>query len=797
MKDFRIVIVSWNVERLLERCLKSLPEACDGLDWDVVVVDNASSDESAKKAEGLMSEWANGHVIINPENRGFAKACNQGIDGYNARYVLLLNPDTECPPGSLFHFINAADSTDRRTSDVRHSADVGRPTGILGPRLVETDGKHQPSVRGFPNVWNQMGILLKLHHVLPWFFRKYFNGSEQVMGACFLIRRELLEQIGGLDERYFIWFEEVDFCKQAKARGWEVRYEPSVTVIHHGGQSFAQVMSAKKQAMFNDSLKKYFKKWHPGWRAWLISLVCPAALLETKIIGIVSSNIVLAWVLGIALFELVSLATVFNPVPRAVATVAVGLTVFMAAIRRPSFALAMLLVELMIGSKGALLKIPNGWEVDGGISLRIVITAAFLLGWLYRRTSDVRRYVRQLSDVRRPTIGGISKPWVALAALCMWGVIRGFWLKNQFLFQDANAWGYLILLLPVLNIARRDSKNLLHYTTQAAIAALLWVPIKTLTLLYVWSHGIKSLSQPLYLWVRRTGVGEVTLVTGNLFRVFIQSQVYAIFALLFAAAYVARSKRVTRNGGPPATGDQQVEDDGGGPRQDPSFWVIPIASAGSLLISLSRSFWVGFICGIACFKLLAWRAKFSFSQFWSVGWRFGAGFFAAVGLIFAVVAFPYPPVDVGSLATLFGSRGSVSDAAAETRWSLLPAVIYKIKQAPILGSGFGATITYHSKDPRILAKNPYGLYTTYAFEWGWLEHWIKFGILGIPVMLWLLCSIVRRAWRSDGPWWVRTGFVASIVSLGALHVFTPYLNHPLGFGLLLAAEGWIVATKRE
>jgi hypothetical protein len=179
----------------------------------------------------------------------------------------------------------------------------------------------------------------------------------------------------------------------------------------------------------------------------------------------------------------------------------------------------------------------------------------------------------------------------------------------------------------------------------------------------------------------------------------------------------------------------------------------------------------------------------------SIG-RVAFAFITAAVIIFAVVAFPYPKTDIGSLQDLFASRGSVTDAAAESRWNLLPVLMGKIGSSPILGSGFGATVTYQTKDPRILAQNPGGWYTTYAFEWGWLEHWIKFGILGIPVMLWLLMSVAWRTWKTEGEWWIRAGFVSSLAALGILHVFTPYLNHPLGFGFLLAAEGWMTARRR-
>ncbi len=751
MKDLRIVIVSWNVEKHLERCLRSLESACSGLDWEVVVVDNASQDASVQIARQIGSTV---RVIPNADNRGFAKACNQGIAGFDSRYVLLLNPDTECPKGSLLNLVKVADSHPR--------------AGIIGPKLTNFDSSLQHSVRRFPSVWNQAGILLKLHHILPRLFRRYFfplsKGEykgvvDQVMGACFLIRRSLMDDIGGLDERYFIWFEEVDYCRRAVERGWQVLYEPSVRVIHHGGTSFAQVMSTTRQEMFNESLIKYFMKWHAGWKARVIKTLSPVSLLQAKLIDIRNKpeSQWIYWFLGIIAIETLSLITVFEPIPRGLVTIIAGISMFVLARKKPELGLAVLLLELAIGSKGALFKIPNGWEVDGGISIRIVMTAAFFLGWLNLSTFNVGRLT---SDVERRSMW----PWLSLGGLCVWGVMRGMWLKNQYIVQDANAWGFLILLLPVLDIASRSGERLRHHAGQAIYAALLWLPIKTLTLLYVWSHGIHSLSRPLYLWVRRTGVGEVTLISGNLFRIFVQSQVYAISGLIFSLS--ATRTRLA----------------------------LLILSCVSILISLSRSFWIGLFAGLSVLAFLLWKdiGKNDIIVFIS---RIAVGFIVAFALIYAVLSFPIPKVVVESIATSFGSRGSVTDAAAVSRWNMFPVLISKIKQAPILGSGFGATVTYQTKDPRILEKNQDGNYTTYAFEWGWLDHWIKFGILGIPVMLWLLVSLMTRLWKLHEPFWIRAGFVSSLVALAVLHVFTPYLNHPLGFGFLLAAEGYIRSSK--
>lgn len=167
-------------------------------------------------------------------------------------------------------------------------------------------------------------------------------------------------------------------------------------------------------------------------------------------------------------------------------------------------------------------------------------------------------------------------------------------------------------------------------------------------------------------------------------------------------------------------------------------------------------------------------------------------------LIFGAIAFPIPKVDYANLKDVFGSRVSTGDPASASRWNLLKAVEVKIKEAPILGSGFGASITYDSKDPRILKDHPDGKYTTYAFEWGWFEHWIKFGLFGFLFMIFLVFRIGLRAWRSNNDDWLRYSMVATLVGLSVVHIFTPYLNHPLGFGILLAIEGiGMIYGRRE
>lgn len=142
------------------------------------------------------------------------------------------------------------------------------------------------------------------------------------------------------------------------------------------------------------------------------------------------------------------------------------------------------------------------------------------------------------------------------------------------------------------------------------------------------------------------------------------------------------------------------------------------------------------------------------------------------------------------VAQTLESRFGSGEAAVSSRWSLLPVMQEGIARHPWIGSGFGATLTYTSQDPRIVQKTG-GEYTTYAFEWGWHDLWYKLGLMGVLAMVWTLGSIGRFAARLERAerWWAWS----TLVALATVHVFTPYLNHPLGIGVLILV--WVVARR--
>jgi len=266
-----IIIVNWNTKEYLKRCLLSLRKQQD-VDFEIYVVDNNSIDGSKEMIRG---EFPGVHTISNTVNRGFAGANNQALRFAKGNVIILMNPDIEL----------------QTNYDLRRIVDASakRNSGILGPLLLNADLSIQPSVRSLPTFFSLLLIMMKLHVLFAWLpsLKKYncqsFNYKkpqevQQVSGALFAISRDCLEKVGLLDERFWIWFEEVDYCKRARDAHFSVWFDPSVSVIHYGGQSFQQVIPRTRQAMFNASIRAYAKKHFSFWQYVALTLISPLSI---------------------------------------------------------------------------------------------------------------------------------------------------------------------------------------------------------------------------------------------------------------------------------------------------------------------------------------------------------------------------------------------------------------------------------------------------------------------------------------------------------------------------------------
>lgn len=467
------------------------------------------------------------------------------------------------------------------------------------------------------------------------------------------------------------------------------------------------------------------------------------------------------WLLGILFFEVLSFFVIFHGTVNTVLTILLGLIAFVVSVRRPAWILPVLAIEFLIGSKGALFKAFGDASNDGGISIRIVLFAAFFAGWFVWILWN-KHWKEWRSWFEGKTM------YLILAVALLYAFIVG-WVRGNhaFLFADANAWGAWLLLLPVLDLARTEKEYFIRRIMPAVLAAVFWLPVKTLFLFYFFTHLFPDAwIETVYLWVRRTGVGEVTHVGAGAYRIFFQSHIYALFVIYWLLIKRTVSSKFER-----------------------WEWALLIISLAEMIISLSRSFFVGFaVGGLVLFIWLLIRSR---SAAWLVLSRGVIAFFLSLILIIGLFFTPIPPRGTSSFLALLQSRFGLSDDAASSRWNLLPVLWKAIERHPILGSGFGATVTYESKDPRIVAKTG-GIYTTYAFEWGWLEHWFKLGLIGIPLIASLLIVSGKNAWKILPRAFEATFIILSFVILAAVHIFTPYLNHPLGFAWLIAVEGYLM-----
>ncbi|OGL65618.1 hypothetical protein A3B21_03075 [Candidatus Uhrbacteria bacterium RIFCSPLOWO2_01_FULL_47_24] len=314
--DLSIIIVSWNVKDKLRECLRSIEETCpspqpspikgegvngnppplvggvrggDSFEYEVFVVDNASKDGSAQMIE---KEFPWVHVIANDQNFGFAKANNQAIRLSQGRYVLLLNPDMRLFAGTLSGIVKFMDEERNAKVGVAGCHLVSpshgfQPSSPLGRGQGEGNFITVPHVRRFPRFSDQLSIMLKVPHIFPKVLDSYmmtdFDYSKEarvdsIRGSFFMIRRELMDKIGFLDEGFFIWFEEVDFCKRTIEAGYEVMYTPSVKCVDYVGQSFKQMRLYPKQKMFTRSVVAYFKKHRPWWEYRIVWALRPPTL---------------------------------------------------------------------------------------------------------------------------------------------------------------------------------------------------------------------------------------------------------------------------------------------------------------------------------------------------------------------------------------------------------------------------------------------------------------------------------------------------------------------------------------
>lgn len=250
MPDISIIIINWNTRDLLAECLESLYKTISGTSFDIWVVDNASTDDSVPMVQ---ANFPSVQLILNRDNVGFARANNQAMTASQGRTMLLFNSDAVATPGAVAALMRVIETKPQ--------------AGIVGAHLLNSDGSFQASHSPFPNLWQEFLILSGLGRLF--YGRSYPSRGAQedkgpqpvdyVEGACLLVRREAFEQAGGLDEGYFMYAEEVDWCYNMRRAGWQVWYQPEARIIHYGGGS-SRNRRTQREADLYRSRVRFFRK---------------------------------------------------------------------------------------------------------------------------------------------------------------------------------------------------------------------------------------------------------------------------------------------------------------------------------------------------------------------------------------------------------------------------------------------------------------------------------------------------------------------------------------------------------
>ncbi len=467
-----------------------------------------------------------------------------------------------------------------------------------------------------------------------------------------------------------------------------------------------------------------------------------------------------------------------------------------------------ILAELFIGSKGYLFFFEyNGLIVSIRIALWLIVMAVWLGKAIVGFKNGAKggpiaiKAVRPLHGLEFFKSSYFSYFFI-LFIFILWGVVNGVLNNNEFsnIFFDFNGWLYFALVFPVYGVfadnnaadasgrdAEAERRQSVRSALQIFTAAIVWLSAKTFFLLFIFSHNMDSVVSEVYRWTRVSGLGEITQMQGGFYRVFFQSHIFVLagfFIFLIIAVNQITNYKLQ------ITNKSKI--------QNPKiftfrFLLLPLLFS-AILITFSRSFWVGLAFGLFfCFFILLF--------YYGIGWKkllkilvvLAACGVAGIALIAAIVKFPYPsPTGGFSTSELLSERASKikGEAAVSSRWALLPKLWDKIKEAPITGQGFGATITYQSSDPRVLETSPTGEYTTYAFEWGWLDIWLKLGLFGMLAYSVLIGKIISdfRFKILDlrlPEQRITLGATVGLAVIAVVSIFSPYMNHPLGIGYLI------------
>lgn len=277
MTRVTVVIISWNTRELLAQCIRSVRQTCDASDTAILVADNASVDGSP---EMLEREFPDVRLLRNPDNLGFAAANNQAVATCDSPYVLLLNSDAQLTAGALQALLSTAEAQPR--------------AAVVGASVYYPDGRFQASFAAFPSFGQELLMLSGLGRLLygPWYPNQTADPQhaarrvDWVSGACMLVRRAAFTEVGGFDNRFFLYAEEVDLCYTLRQRAWETWYTPAARVLHVGSASSSGRALEREAQLYRSRVRFFSKHYGDGAAAALRALMLAVTAIKIPAHGL-------------------------------------------------------------------------------------------------------------------------------------------------------------------------------------------------------------------------------------------------------------------------------------------------------------------------------------------------------------------------------------------------------------------------------------------------------------------------------------------------------------------------------
>ncbi|MDP3971191.1 MAG: O-antigen ligase family protein [bacterium] len=445
---------------------------------------------------------------------------------------------------------------------------------------------------------------------------------------------------------------------------------------------------------------------------------------------------------------------------RNISLIVIVVLILVISIKKLEYGVYAIIAELVVGSHGYMLSIPIG---SFNLSLRLALFLVVMLAWLIDVARSKKIYFFHSQ---------FWKWYVALITFLIIGVLVGYLMGNDLsnIFFDWNGYLFIGLIFPFTQAIRHREQIL--KIIMVVFAGITILAMQTLLILFLFSHqtSFQHYLPALYQWIRDFRIGEITLKDNGFYRIFFQSHIYVIYALLLSLSFLLKKFRW-------------------------EYFIFLEISITLIFLSYSRSFWVAILitlCGLALFLIVKYRISLKKVSllYASMLLLFCVGYLLVLGVV--NVSLPGGSGSGVGATSLLTERTQdpTAEAGGGSRMALIKPLLEKNLEHPLLGSGFGTTVTYATQDQRALENNPDGMYTTYAFEWGYLDMWLKLGVAGTAVYGILILLLIVRGYEiatteSLADRNIVFGIVFGLIALVVIHALTPYLNHPLGIGWLL------------